>query len=39
LEEGEAEDQPGEDDMETGRNLLLAVSSGLKYTKVKPKKG
>ena len=26
LEEGEAEDQPGKDDMKTGRNLLLAVS-------------
>jgi hypothetical protein len=38
LEEGEAEDQSGKDDVETGRNLLLAVSSVLGYAEMKQKR-
>lgn len=32
LEEGEAENQSSEDDVETGRDFLLAVSTGLVCT-------
>jgi hypothetical protein len=38
LEERETEDQSSEDDVETGRNLLLAVSSARRHAEIKQKR-